>query len=106
MTTTKTKKLTPVYAVFYDMPNISGHKTFTLQSGEFDDFGGSITLSGSSKKMITVAEKFVESHPDYPVWVRQYGYKERGLLPTERVSNEKIFEYLPIENINLKEIKL
>jgi hypothetical protein len=92
------EKLTPVYAIFFEMPNIKGYKTFTVQSDEVDEWGESITLKGSAKKMIEKAKEYVKDCPDYPVWVQHYSYKERGLKPTERPDSKKIFEYLPIES--------
>jgi hypothetical protein len=94
------EKLTPVYAIFFDMPDIQGYNTFLVQTDEVDEWGERKILVGSAKKMIKAAEEFIKEHPDYPVWVQQYSYKERGFRQGEYPDNKKIFEYLPIESVN------
>ena len=89
--------LTPTYAVFYKLNNVQGNPDCMIED-EVDKDGFKIPFTGKAKTCIKRAEKFVDENPTLRVWVRQYGFKERGLRSWEgeTIDLKKVFEYNPI----------
>lgn len=91
------EKLTPMYAIFYHLVNVQGNSECMIED-EVGKDGMPIPFTGSAKKCVNRANKFIGENPNLKVWVRQYGYKERGLRSWEgeTIDFTKIFEYNPI----------
>lgn len=71
-------KLTPIYATFYVIPNVSGNNRFPFRQKK-DRYGVSNAVPTSRKQ--AEADILKLQKEGYPAFAYHYGWKEKGLKP-------------------------